>query len=348
MCIALLSTAHPAYKLILIDNRDEYINRPTATASWWSAPHQSVLGGRDLLRSTQGTWLGVTKTGRIAVLTNFREDTPPPPTAVSRGEIIKKFLTIPEEEFESTADFVRDVVDDGVARDAGGFSLVCGRVGEQLAVISNRARSGEEVPWIMGDVVQTVGLSNTHFGDRAWPKVVEGEEGMLRVLRQNLVEFYPQPKNGKGHDELTVVKDDAEESLIEGLLELLSDDALTRKGMKAEDGLEAHIFQLRTTIRVPPLGRKEMKADEVAAARKDEVAKVLGSREGVGPIEDAKKAGLGVSGIYATQKQTVVLVDHNDRVRFVERTLFDDDCEPVPAGKGDVDITFQIEQPTKG
>ena len=91
-----------------------------------------------------------------------------------------------------------------------------------------------------------------------------------------------------------------------------------------------------------------MKSDQVAAAREDEVAKVLGNKDGMGPIEDAKKAGLGVSGIYATQKQTVVLVDRNDRVRFVERTLFDDNCEPVPAGKGDIDITFQIEQSTKG
>lgn len=323
MCIALLSTAHPGYRLILIDNRDEYINRPTAKAEWWGGiDDDDVLGGRDLLREVQGTWLGVTRKGKLAVLTNFREDVTPPPTAVSRGEIIKKFLT----EKWSTEDFVRDAVNTGVAKNAGGFSLVCGYAGEQLAVISNRARDGSEVPWICGDVVQTVGLSNTHFGDGAWPKVVDGEVGLLRVIREN-------------------IKSEAnEENLIEGLLELLSDDALTRMGVKAEDGLETHVLQLRNTILVPPLGRKDlsgMPADEVAGARKHETARLLRTTE---ELQHTKQ--LGVSGIYATQKQTVVLFSHDGQVRFVEKTLFDDDCEPVPGKQGVVDITFHIQGQT--
>ncbi|KAJ9653829.1 hypothetical protein H2198_007057 [Neophaeococcomyces mojaviensis] len=321
MCIALLSTAHPNYPLILIDNRDEYINRPTARASWWQAPHSNVLGGRDLLREVQGTWLGVTKFGKIAVLTNFREDVTPPPNAVSRGEIIKKFLT---EDVGSTEEFVSNVVHTGVARDAGGFSLVCGRAGEQLAVISNRAKDDSQVPWICGDVVQTVGLSNTYFGDQTWPKVIDGERLMLEAIRENM------------RDEKT------EDELVQGLLGVLSDDALTRKKIKAEEGLEAHVFELRNTILVPPLGRKDvqmLKGDELAAARKDEVAEVLNTQE---KIQETKK--LGISGIYATQKQSVVLVGHHGRVRFVERTLFDENSDPVDEKDGVVDITFQIEK----
>lgn len=367
MCIALLTTAHPAYKLILIDNRDEYINRPTAIASWWPEPNDFVFGGRDLLRPVQGTWLGVTKSGKIAVLTNFREDQTPAPTAVSRGEIIKKFLT---EDIESTNAFVRDVVNQGVARDAGGFSLVCGRIArgrsgeaEQLAVISNRAERGEEVPWICGDVVQTVGLSNAHFHDRTWPKVQNGEIGMLNVVRENLTQ------HSMGNKSVDFDINDAnmqkmESDLIESFFELLSDDALSRQGINSEQGLEAYVSQLRNTILVPPLGRKDgfstatsgeedrsvgmnMKADEIAAARKHEVAKVLGSRTDIGIVEDAKKQGLGVSGIYATQKQTIVLVDQNDRVRFIEKTLFDDECQPMMDGEGIVDTQFQIEAGTK-
>jgi len=321
MCIALLSTAHPKYKLILIDNRDEYINRPTAAATWWPS-YPDVLGGRDLLREVQGTWLGVTKSGKIAVLTNFREDVSPPPTAVSRGEIIKKFLT---EDVGSTEQFVTGVVNQGVARDAGGFSLVCGHTGkgEQLAVISNRAKSGDEVPWICGDVVQTVGLSNTSFGDRSWAKVVDGEELMLKKIRENI-------RDEKSEDEL-----------IASFMALLSDDALTRKGLDPEKGLETHIFELRNTIRVPPLGRQDLPhlpPDKIAAAKDDEVAKVL---ETTKDIANQKK--LGISGIYATQKQTVVLVDQDNKVRFVEKTLFDNDCKPVLGKEGTIDITFQIE-----
>lgn len=320
MCIALLSTAHPRYKLILIDNRDEYINRPTAKAAWWrGVENDKVLGGRDLLRETQGTWLGVTAKGKLAVLTNFREDVTPPPTAVSRGEIIKKFLT---EEW-TTEDFVREAVNTGVAKNAGGFSLVCGRIGEQLAVISNRARDGSEVPWICGDVVQTVGLSNTHFGDRTWPKVLDGEAGLLRVIREN------------------IRNEENEEDFIKALQQLLSDDALTRTGITAEDGLDTHVLQLRNTIMVPPLGRKDisgMPADEVAGARKEETAKLLRTRE---DIQHTKQ--LGVSGIYATQKQTVVLFHHDGMVRFVEKTLFNDDCEPITGEEGICDYMFQIE-----
>lgn len=321
MCIALLSTAHPKYKLILIDNRDEYLNRPTAAATWWPS-HPDVLGGRDLLRDVQGTWLGVTKSGKIAVLTNFKEDTTPARRAVSRGEIIKKFLT---EDVGSTEQFVSEVVNQGVAREAGGFSLACGHVGkgEQLAVISNRAENGDEVPWVCGNVVETVGLSNTSFGDRTWAKVLDGEELMLKTIRENI-------RDSKSEDEL-----------ISSFMTLLSDDTLTRRGLDLKEGLQTHIFELRNTICVPPLGRPDLPdlpADEIAAAKNDETTNVLGS------VKDAAVTKqLGVDGIYATQKHTVVLVDQDDRVRFVEQTLYDNDSKPISGTEGTIDIAFQIE-----
>ncbi|PHH69946.1 hypothetical protein CDD83_5554 [Cordyceps sp. RAO-2017] len=65
MCIALFTTAHPGYALILINNRDEYILRPTSRPSWWRHPAsgESVLSSRDLLRAERGTWLGITRAG---------------------------------------------------------------------------------------------------------------------------------------------------------------------------------------------------------------------------------------------------------------------------------------------
>lgn len=47
--------------------------RPTQPAHFWP-DHPSILAGRDVLR--QGTWLGVTRTGRVALLTNYRERLP--------------------------------------------------------------------------------------------------------------------------------------------------------------------------------------------------------------------------------------------------------------------------------
>jgi uncharacterized protein with NRDE domain len=321
MCIALLSSAHPAYKLILIDNRDEFVNRPTAVANWWPSPHQNVLGGCDLLREVQGTWLGVTKTGKMAVLTNFREENQKPAgEGVSRGAIIREFLT--DVDGAKVGEWVKSVVNTGTARDAGGFSLVCGNVGDALAVISNRAQDGDDVPWVLGST-QTVGLSNASFKDRSWKKVTMGEEGMLEAIRASIDEG------------------ESEDALVERFLELLSQDTLPRSGDGEGGGLEAHILDLRNTIFVPPLGRRSMAGlseDEMRAARKNEGVRVIE------PANVRNGVKLGVDGIYATQKQTVVLIDHDDNVRFVERTLFDDKSISIPPGEGDVDIRFKIER----
>lgn len=317
MCIAVISTAHPNYPLILLDNRDEFINRPTSKASFWPQ-HPTVFGSRDLLRPIQGTWLGVTKDGKIAVLTNFREGVPVP-SAVSRGAIIKKFLT---EDVGRTEDFVQNVVNTGVARDAGGFSLVCGRIGEQLAVLSNRSEPDKPVPWIAGDVVQTVGLSNANFTDRTWEKVLDGERLTVDAINESL-------KLGE-----------SEEQLIERFLTILSTDTLPRNEDLATGGLESYITELRRTILVPPLGRKSragLEGDKLRAAYEPERVQVV---DGADRIEPAVS---GVDGIYATQKQSVVLIDKNMNVRFFERTLWDDRSERIEIGKGDVDVRFRLE-----
>lgn len=319
MCIAVISTAHPSYPLILIDNRDEYINRPTALASFWPS-HPDVYGARDLLRPIQGTWLGVTKSGKIAVLTNYREGLPGP-TAVSRGAIIKKFLT---EDNGSTQDFVESVVNSGIARDAGGFSLVCGRVHERLAIISNRSEPDQPVPWVAGHVVQTVGLSNAAFTNRTWQKVLLGEEKVADEIKAS------------------IAAGESEDDLVCRFLDILSTDTLPRNSSLEDGGLEAYITELSKTILVPPLGRKSrtgMDSDKIRSAHSRESAQVIDDHKKL----DAQK--LGVDGIYATQKQSVVLVDKEMNVRFFERTLWDDKSERIDAGKGDVDIRFKLELP---
>jgi uncharacterized protein with NRDE domain len=311
MCIALISTAHPSYRLILIDNRDEYLNRPTAPASWWPAPHTYVLGGRDLLRPVQGTWLGVTKNGRIAVLTNFKEDGPPPQGVVSRGAIIRAFLT---DTHVSTEAFVKEMVASGVSRDAGGFSLVCGNVGEPLAVMSNRAASEADIPWIHPETSQTVGLSNAAYGDHAWKKVADGETMLGKAIRTSI-------ETGESEDDF-----------IQRLITVLSIDTLPR--IKEDGGLETYIALLRDTIFVPMIGRQaSLHADEIAAGAKQEKASVV-----------EKNQELGVSGGYGTQKQTVVLIDHSGGIRYFERTLYDSDGNPIPVGQGDLNFTFEIER----
>src|SRR5699024_4895365 len=81
---------HPTYKLILLANRDEFYDRPTAPAYFWE-DHPSTLAGRDL--KAMGTWMGVTKQGRIAALTNYRNPSEEAVNKQSRGHIVRSFLT---------------------------------------------------------------------------------------------------------------------------------------------------------------------------------------------------------------------------------------------------------------
>ncbi|MFP3561188.1 NRDE family protein, partial [Paraburkholderia sp. SIMBA_049] len=61
------AAAGPVFTLIA--NRDEFFRRTSAPLSWWEDV-PGVLAGRDL--EAGGTWLGVSRDGRFAALTNYR------------------------------------------------------------------------------------------------------------------------------------------------------------------------------------------------------------------------------------------------------------------------------------
>ncbi|GAB7339138.1 hypothetical protein MBLNU457_5809t1 [Dothideomycetes sp. NU457] len=309
MCIALLTTTHPSYALILLSNRDEYLTRPTAPAHFWSSPHTHVLGGRDLQRPIHGTWLGITRHGRLAVLTNYREQGADYSGLKSRGGIVNAFLTLPPGSSETSEGFAERLVEEGVG-DVGGFSLVFGtlRRGDvALGVLSNRTTEVGRMKWLMTGRGETVGLSNSFFGDRSWPKVVMGE----RMLEEMVME--------------SVEAEESKEDLIERGLRLLSTDTLPKR--KEGESFETYIGQLRHSIFIPRIGGdgpEKKPADEVAAA-------------------ETQTSASSIQGKYATQKQTVVLVDHEGHVTFVERTTFDEHGHEVPESQAKERFEFDIE-----
>ncbi|KAK2847628.1 hypothetical protein FQN49_005703 [Arthroderma sp. PD_2] len=306
MCIALLSTAHPSYPLILLNNRDEFLRRPTAAAEWWAEPNSHVLGSRDLAREVQGTWMGVTKHGRLAVLTNYRESNPGTVIGLrSRGSIINSFLALPPTSKVSAQQYIDELIAGGEGQAAGGFSLACGDVLGPLGIVSNRASASDEVPWIATGKNQTVGLSNTAFGDRSWPKILQGE----RLLKEAL-----QKSRAAGEDE---------HALIYRLLDLLSADTLPRLNERAT--LVDYLPYLSESIFIPAVGDPNEGVEEVVS-------------------HGAEAHTLYMKGLYGTQKQTVLLVDASGRVKFFERTLFGDDAEPIPIGKGDREYEFVVER----
>lgn len=166
MCIILLAhQAHLEYPLILAANRDEFYERPTAQANFWTdAP--DTLAGRDLERG--GTWLGVTRTGRISAVTNYREPVAKKQGAPSRGALVTDFLSGDEEPDQYLSELSRH------ASIYNGFNLIVGTA-RKLSYFSNRADEPQEI----GPGVH--GVSN-HLLDTPWPKVERGREALSRII----------------------------------------------------------------------------------------------------------------------------------------------------------------------
>jgi uncharacterized protein with NRDE domain len=91
MCVvALALNAHPKWSIILAGNRDELHARPSAPLAQWEGTDSHIIAGRDLVSG--GTWLGVSTTGRLAVVTNIRTGALPDPDKLSRGDLVADYL----------------------------------------------------------------------------------------------------------------------------------------------------------------------------------------------------------------------------------------------------------------
>jgi len=166
MCLIFFSfKTHPTYKLIVAGNRDEFYNRRTAPAAFWE-DHPNVLGGRDL--EGGGTWLGMTRTGKLSMLTNYRDPKHIDPKAPSRGHLVSDYLFD-----DSTAEDYIHAVEQLGSR-YNGFNLLLGSP-EELWYYSNYRQGVDKL------APGFYGLSN-HLLDTPWPKVVRGKEKFQPLL----------------------------------------------------------------------------------------------------------------------------------------------------------------------
>ena len=169
MCLILLAwQAHPSYPLVIAANRDEFFARPTSSAAFWDGD-ANILAGRDL--SAGGTWMGITRQGRFAALTNFREPGNNQPDAPSRGQLVSDFLA----EAVPTADYLEELSQRSAA--FNGFNLLCGDLTTGLWHFSNRTE-GSKPHRLAGGIY---GLSN-HLLDTPWPKVAQGKSNLAMAL----------------------------------------------------------------------------------------------------------------------------------------------------------------------
>ncbi|PWN43783.1 hypothetical protein IE81DRAFT_346177 [Ceraceosorus guamensis] len=307
---------------LLITRTDE--NQASAGESHSAAGQQDeVLSGLDL--SAGGTWLGLTRGGRIAALTNYTESAPPSLPShcgldkhLSRGNLTKAWLDASWCEGAS-AEQGGDREDDGKRyleqhvvpnRDLyAGFNLIVGHLRSEKAedhaaelwYTSNRIEEKHALPvrfvaaGQMAEQVRTqqaqaqtsAGLSNSTLQE-PWEKVSVGRRKFEQVIAHHAA-------NGGADADPA-----AEDALIEELFSLLGtslpdSEPLTRENFKR-------------SIHIPPVRLP----DKTQSA----------------PMDPNKTAW------YATRVATTILVERRDaaaRVRVIERDVWTLDQQARPA-----------------
>lgn len=169
MCLIIVGFGvHPQWPLLVAANRDEFHARETAPSAFWE-DQPGLLAGRDLVAG--GTWMGITRKGRFAAVTNYRDPARTAPAPRSRGELPTRFLA-------GTADpddYLRELCAN--MQDYAGFNLLVGD-SSSLWYLSNTAAAR---PQPLGPGIY--GLSNARL-DTPWPKVEQGKALLAELLRQ--------------------------------------------------------------------------------------------------------------------------------------------------------------------
>lgn len=173
MCLILFAyKVHPDYELVVAANRDEFYKRPTAPVHFWE-DEPNILAGRDLEK--MGTWMGVTRAGRFAAVTTYRNPSEVKDGKRSRGEIPVGAL----KHKGKLAEFLKTLA----AKDEWytGYNLIAGD-GDEMYYYSNISRRIQKLkPGIYG-------LSNALL-DTDWPKVKKGKERLRKLVRENPANF---------------------------------------------------------------------------------------------------------------------------------------------------------------
>jgi uncharacterized protein with NRDE domain len=219
MCLLVVAwLSDPRYRLVIAGNRDEFHDRPAAALGWWNDA-SGILAGRDLRAG--GTWLGLSRSGRIGCLTNYRDAVSAPPVgAPSRGALVTDYLS-------SGADPATHIgqLRDDAARYAG-FNLL---LGDRRALHYYSNVEGDESRALAPGIY---GLSN-HRLDEPWPKLVRTRERVASVLAGG---------------ELTA----------DALFEVLVDDKQDRRGARTDSELPVDLENALTApfVRHPLYGTR--------------------------------------------------------------------------------------------
>lgn len=166
MCLIVLGwQTDPRYPLVVAANRDEFFSRPTAPLAWWN-DHPDLLAGRDL--QDGGTWLGMTRDGRFAAITNYRDPARLKTGAHSRGRLVADFLAGKE----TPRDYLQRI--EQFAQACNGFNLLVADANELWWHSNMTGEARKLEPGIYG-------VSN-HLLDTPWPKLLGAKQTFANAL----------------------------------------------------------------------------------------------------------------------------------------------------------------------
>jgi len=176
MCLIVIAIqSHPIYPLVIAANRDEFYHRPTAPLDFWK-DHGDVLAGRDLQEN--GTWLGMTRSGRFAAITNYRDPKAIDPPSISRGLLVSDFLVSdlePEAYLQTIADSDKKY---------NGFNLVVGHL------LNAKGHLSPALWWYSNKkneilkIAPGVHAVSNHLLDTPWPKTRKAAGGIRNILAE--------------------------------------------------------------------------------------------------------------------------------------------------------------------
>lgn len=172
MCLVLVAFQHnPQLPLVLAANRDEFFARPSRDAGFWGEQGESpdILAGKDLAQG--GTWLGMNRNGRLAVVTNLRDPSASRQGVLSRGGLAVDYLG----GRMAPAEYLAEV---GSRRGSyAGFNLLLGDRDNLWYLNSDAGAPLRLDPGIYG-------LANGRLDD-PWPKVRDGKLRLRQLLQRS-------------------------------------------------------------------------------------------------------------------------------------------------------------------
>lgn len=169
MCLIVWDWDPKSKKMLVLSNRDEAFHRPALPLHAW--PDWDIYAGKD--QEALGTWLGCSRKGRLAAVTNFRSGKPPDPHAKSRGELVTQFLA---------ADIASGVFLEKISAQASAYNPFNLLVFDGETLLGFESHTGRILTMSPG----ISGVSNAGF-DTPWPKLLISKNKLGNLLRMNKI-----------------------------------------------------------------------------------------------------------------------------------------------------------------